>query len=257
MSEPRAPLIEACALVVGWERRALLPAVSMALHRGEIWGLVGRNGNGKSTLLKTLLGVIPPITGEVRARAGLRIGYVPQQAEWENAVPMRVVDIVAGGLDWGHGIWWPFRPRGTRARVLEALRETEALDLASRRFATLSDGQKQRVWLARALVSNPDLLVLDEPTSALDALAERLVFELLEGLIARRPVGVLIASHNLGFLLNRASHLAYVDRDAQAAIAGPRNAVLSAPSVRRRHLLELVPLVAHHGLDEACEECDP
>jgi zinc transport system ATP-binding protein len=249
-------ILSADELIVGWERRALLPAVSFGIRRGQIWGLVGRNGNGKSTLLKTLLSTLPPVAGAVRARSDLRIGYVPQRSEWENAVPARVTDMVAGGLDRGTGVLWPWRGQGTRSKVLSSLRETQAEDLGSKSFSTLSEGQKQRVWIARALIGDPDLLVLDEPTSALDAIAEQRVFELLESLIAKRPMAVLIASHNLGFLLSRATHLIYVDRDEQVVLAGRREAVLSAPSVRRRHLLEIVPLVAHHGLDEACEECE-
>ncbi len=255
ISEPH-DILSTDELVVGWGGRGLLPPVSFEIQKGEIWGLVGRNGNGKSTLLKTLLSTLPPVAGAVRTRAGLRVGYVPQRSDWENAVPARVTDMVAGGLDRGMGVFWPWRGQGTRSRVLSALRETQAEDLGTKSFSTLSEGQKQRVWIARALIGNPDLLVLDEPTSALDAIAEQHVFDLLESLISKRPIAVLIASHNLGFLLNRATHLIYVDRDERVVLAGRREFVLSAPSVRRRHLLELVPLVAHHGLDEACEECE-
>lgn len=244
------PLVEARGLVVGWAGRALLPPVDLAIRQGELWGLVGRNGNGKSTLLKTLIGVLPPVGGSVsdvmagpggtgRGGRRARLAYVAQRSEWEGAVPARVIDMTLGGLDVGLDVLRPWRRRGSKARAMAALAEVQADDLARRRFSTLSEGQKQRVWLARALVSEPEVLILDEPTSALDALAERKVFELVDALIERRNLAVILASHHLGMLVTRASHLIYVDRDAELVLAGPRDEVLSAPSVRRRHLLEL------------------
>ena len=226
-------------LRIGWGGRALLPALDFAMRDGELWGLVGRNGAGKSTLLKTLLGVHAPLGGSVTRPSGARIGYVPQRSEWEAAVPARVVDIAAGGLDAGWRALFPFRPRGSHARTHAALVAAQAGDLAQRRYTALSEGQKQRVWLARALVSSPEVLVLDEPTSALDPAAERAVFDLLGELISQRRMAVLIASHQLGLLFTRATHLVFVDRDESLALAGPRADVLAHPAVRRRHLIEL------------------
>lgn len=234
-----APILSAQRLVVGWSGRPLLPAFDVAIRAGEIWGLVGRNGNGKSTVIKTLIGVLPPVSGRMSLGSGARLGYVPQRSDWESAVPARVIDIALGGLDTGYSVLLPWRGRGATARAMAALDEAQAADLARRRFSTLSEGQKQRVWLARALVGQPDLLVLDEPTSALDALAERHVFELLVELMRKKNLAVLVASHHLGFLVSQASHLIYVDRDAGLVHAGLREEVLSTPSVRRRHLLEV------------------
>jgi len=242
LSEPRTSpgtLIEGRDLRIGWGDKVILPPLDFAIRPGELWGLVGRNGSGKSTLMKTLLGSTQAMGGEVIKGPGLRVGYVPQRSEWEAAVPARVVDIAAGGLDSGWAALLPFRPRGSKDKVDAALAVADAADLASRRYATLSEGQKQRVWLARALVSDPDLLVLDEPTSALDTAAERAVFELLGRVLSQRRIAILIASHQLGLLFERATHLIYIEREIGAAVIGPRVDVLMNPRVRERNLLEL------------------
>lgn len=227
-------LFQAEQLRVGWGASPLLPSLDFTLGRGELWGLVGRNGSGKSTLLKTLLGVTPPLAGHAHLRTGARLGFVPQRSDWEAAVPARAIDVVKGGLDAGWRSLLPWRPRGSDRKARAALAEAQAEHLAEERFATLSEGQKQRVWLARAMVADPDLLVLDEPTSALDAEAEVQVFELLARWMHTRRVGVLLASHHLGLLFERATHLILVDRDDGVAAAGPRDAVLDHPTLAGR-----------------------
>ncbi len=234
-----AELLRASALRVGWGTRALLPALDLVVREGEIWGLIGKNGAGKSTLIRTLIGVHDPVSGHARRVDRRLIGYVPQRSEWESAVPARVIDITLGGLDAGWSALLPFRPRGSRARARAALAAAQAADLAERPYTALSEGQKQRVWLARALIAEPRLLVLDEPTSALDPDAERAVFELIARLLAERRLAVMIASHELGLLMRHATHLVYVDREAALAIAGPKHEVMAHEHFQRRYPLEL------------------
>jgi len=229
-------LYTAEGLSVGWENRAILPPIDFAVSRGQLWGLIGRNGSGKSTLLKTLLGVTRPVGGASRLGHGVRLGFVAQRSDWELAVPARCVDVVAGGLDVGWGALLPFRRRDWLGAALTALSEADAEKLAVQQFSDLSEGQKQRVWLARALVENPDLLVLDEPTSALDAEAEVMVFDVLARWLRERDVGVLVASHHLGLLFERATHLLYVDGDDGVVVAGTREEVLRHPTVAQRYL---------------------
>jgi zinc transport system ATP-binding protein len=236
LPDSASALFQADALRVGWEGRAILPPLDFTVSRGELWGLLGRNGSGKSTLLKTLLGVTPPLGGHAHLRPGARLGFVPQRSDWELAVPARSFDVVAGGLDAGWASCLPWRRAGWRARVDAALREVRGESFAQQQLSTLSEGQKQRVWLGRALVADPDLIVLDEPTSALDAEAELQVFDLLARWMRERQVGVLLASHHLGLLFERATHLIFVDRDDHLVAAGPRAEVLAHPVVARRYL---------------------
>jgi zinc transport system ATP-binding protein len=119
--------------------------------------------------------------------------------------------------------------------VEAALDRTDTRGLARRPFAKLSEGQKQRVLIARALVSSPDLLVLDEPTSAMDSHNEVVVFELLDRLRRELGVAVVIASHQLAFVPRYASHVVWVDRDDGLAVAAPAPEVLELPAFRARY----------------------
>ncbi|MCC6621014.1 MAG: ATP-binding cassette domain-containing protein [Deltaproteobacteria bacterium] len=232
-------LFSTSELVVGWNRRPMLPPLSFTVERGQLWGLVGRNGSGKSTLLKTVLGMIPAISGRIDVADDARLGFVPQRSEWELSVPARVKDLAAGGLDTGWRCLLPWPRRGAAALVQQALKIAQADHLANERFATLSGGQMQRVWLARALVLQPNLLALDEPTSALDPEAERGVFDLLTDLAKRHGLAVFLVSHQLDLLLERSTHVCWVDRMTGVARAGTRAEILADHVFQKRYAGEL------------------
>ncbi len=215
-------LLGARQLEVGYRGRPILPAATFDVAAGSMCALVGRNGSGKTTLLRTLLGLLPPVGGEVVRAAG-GIGYVAQRAELLDSVPARVIDLVGGGWDRG----WSFvRPaRGRRASVDAALHAAGCSELKSAQYTQLSEGQKQRVLLARALASTPDVLVLDEPSSAMDSEAEAALFDVLDGLRADRGVAVLVVSHQLERLLRRADAAIFVDGEAQVVRAIPPDAL--------------------------------
>lgn len=214
------PLLEARELAVGYGRKALLPPLEIAVREGEVWALVGRNGAGKTTLLRTLLGLLPPVHGTVTKAPGATVGYVPQRNEMDLSVPTRVIDLVRTGRDAGFSFLNPFYGVQQWAAVDRAMEDAGVSGLARQPFATLSEGQKQRVLLARALVSAPKLLVLDEPTSAMDVESERAVFSLLAALKESRSLAVLLISHDIERVLAFATHLVHVDKDLGVARAG-------------------------------------
>jgi zinc transport system ATP-binding protein len=228
-------LLSTRQLTVGHRRRPLLPPLDFEVQADAFWAVIGPNGAGKSTLIRTLLGLLPPVSGEV-VRDSLRSpAYVPQRAEIDGAAPARVIDFVRTGLERGWSFlspWWLHRQR---ALVEAALRDTRTLELARRPWMQLSEGQKQRVLMAQALASSPDLLVLDEPTSAMDLHAERSIFYLLTELQRQRGIGVLVVSHNLGLLARHATHLLFVDQDQQVACAGPLAEVAARPEFVLRY----------------------
>ena len=220
-------------LVVGYRGRGILPPIDLVVRRGELWALVGRNGGGKTTFLRTLLGLLPKVAGERRVAPGAAIGYVPQRVETDPAVPARVVDVVRGGVDQGWSFLDPRASRRAAGRVAKAMSDTQTTELAEAQLAALSEGQRQRVHLARALVVDPALLVLDEPTSAMDARAERDAFDLLVRVQRERALAVVVVSHHLSHLATRATHVLYVD----AQPSGADGVVRAGPVDEMRDLL--------------------
>jgi zinc transport system ATP-binding protein len=151
----------------------ILQGVDLRVERGEVVALLGANGSGKSTLVRALLGIAPRTAGEVRLLGGAlgdgvpwdRIGYVPQRLPAGGGVPATAVEVVVSGLVHGRTLR---PPRDARKRALAALEQVGMARHARRSVLQMSGGQQQRVLIARALVREPDLLVLDEPTSGID-----------------------------------------------------------------------------------------
>lgn len=229
------PLVTLDDLTVGWARRALLPPVDASLGPGEVWAVMGRNGGGKSTLVKTVVGLLRPIEGAVRRADGVTLAYVPQRDVLDLSVPGRVRDIVLGGLDRRWSFLTPLGPSRARRIMTEAMDDTGVTGLARQPFRYLSQGQKQRVLIARAMAAQPRLLVLDEPTSAMDPTNERAMFELIRGLAERRRMAVLVVSHAMTALVRTATHGILVDKDAKLVLAGAIEAVATSEAFVERY----------------------
>lgn len=226
-------VLRASDLVVGYAKRGLLPPISFAVEPGQTWAIAGPNGCGKSTLLRTLLGLLPPVSG--RYRAPDRIGYVPQRSQLDGRLPGRVIDVVASGVDEGWSFLRPGHARKGRSAVNRALELTRCTDLQLERFSELSEGQKQRVLIARAVVRSPSLLVLDEPTSAMDISAEHRVMHLLDDIRNDAGIAVLLVSHHLAVVAEFATHLAVLDRDLGSVVTGTIHHAGADPIVQKRY----------------------
>ncbi len=221
--------------VLGHAGRGILPPVNVRIARGDAWALVGRNGAGKSTLLKTLVGAIPPVSGTVRWSGGARVGWVPQRSTMDTAVPMRVVDVVRGGVDRGMSFMRPWYTAEQRRCVQKALELSGASPLSRQRYTELSEGQKQRVMVARALAGEPDVLLLDEPTSAMDPMSEEATFSFLEALRSDMGLTIMVASHHPQIVPALADRALYFDRDDQQVVAGAVADVLGSPAFLARY----------------------
>ncbi len=167
------PLLSLHNLYAGYDSELILQDVSLDVFPSDFIGLVGPNGGGKSTLLRVILGLLPPQRGEVRvmglppAQGRRFVGYVPQFVESDRDFPISVWETVSLGLVSGWSLFRRFS-RQEKERIEAALEMVSMADLRHKPMGALSGGQRQRVWLARALVSEPKLLLLDEPTASID-----------------------------------------------------------------------------------------
>ncbi len=200
---------------LGYGTRVVLRDIDLTLHRGQFVGLIGPNGAGKSTLLKAMLRISAPIRGHVHFGPRLLIGYVPQRHSLDPIFPIRVRDVCVMGLYPEIGF---FRRPGPvhRERVERAIEACGVKHLADRLYRELSGGQQQRTLLARALVAEPELLILDEPTNDLDMEGERGIMDLVETLNRKGGRTVIVVSHNLNAIVNHATHIWALHRGAIA-----------------------------------------
>src|ERR1041385_3074648 len=178
-------LIEFNHTDLGYGRNVVLRDIHFDIEQGDFLGIVGPNGAGKTTLLKAILGLLKPLSGQVSVDAGgLRIGYVPQRESVDTLFPLTVMDIVLMGR---YSRLGPFSRPGKMDHdlAMKALEHVGITNLAHRSYPNLSGGQKQRALIARALVGDPNLLILDEPTNGMDLVSERAIMELVRTQIGR------------------------------------------------------------------------
>ncbi|MEA2085284.1 MAG: ABC transporter ATP-binding protein [Thermodesulfobacteriota bacterium] len=185
-----------------FSERPVLEDVNLTIKRGEFASIVGPNGGGKTTLLKLLLGLYKPDSGEILVlgrtptKSRFRIGYMPQHTNLDMYFPVTVMDVVLMGR-LGLSLGGRYSKKDREAAGT-ALSEVEMSGAANRIFSELSGGQRQRVLIARALCSEPELLLLDEPTSNVDSEIEEAFFEILTELNQRMTI--LMVSHDVGFV---------------------------------------------------------
>jgi manganese/zinc/iron transport system ATP- binding protein len=210
-----APLVTFDRATLGYGRRAVLTDISFDIPEGDFLGLVGPNGAGKTTILRALLGTLEPLGGTVTRASTLRFGYVPQRDQVDYSFPLKVLDVVMMGRYDRIGLGR--RPTDDdRRRAHEALEHVGIDRLSGRPLADLSGGQKQRTLIARALVGEPNVLVLDEPTNGMDLVATTQILGLVRELHDRDGLTVLMVSHALNEVVN------YVDRIALVVEGGFR-----------------------------------
>jgi zinc transport system ATP-binding protein len=210
-----SPAVELRGVSFRYDGPLVLDAVDLTIERGEFLGVVGPNGGGKTTLLKLVLGLLQPNEGEVLvmgrhpAEGRRAIGYVPQFAVFRRDFPITVEEaVLLGRLGIAPRIG-RYRRRD-RDAARRAMAETEVLAFRNRALAALSGGELQRVLIARALVSEPEILLLDEPTANVDPRLEMDIFELLKDI--NRRATIVVVSHDIGFISRYVTRVACLNR---------------------------------------------
>ncbi len=194
---------------LGYGRRVVLSDITFDIPAGDFLGLVGPNGAGKTTMLRAILGSLTPQVGTVTKAAGLRFGYVPQRDSVDYNFPLKVIDVVLMGRYDRVGL---VRRPSARDRELahDALDHVGIRDLAGQPLGALSGGQKQRALIARALVGEPNVLILDEPTTGMDLVSSTQILGLVRELHDSDNLTVLMVSHALNEVANYVERIALV-----------------------------------------------
>ena len=210
-------VVKVSNLSFSYDGQLVLEDVSLEVEKRDFLAIIGPNGGGKSTLLKLMMGILIPSKGEILLfgkpphENGTIIGYVPQETAHNLDFPITVLDVVLMGL-------LHKRNRLRRyddiliKKAMDSLERVKMENFATRRIAELSGGQRQRVLIARALCSEPDILMLDEPTASIDFIGQREIFELLEDL--NREKTIIVVSHDMSMVMGYAKHAVYVHKSA-------------------------------------------
>jgi len=243
-------IIAAKNLSIAYGEHAIWRDANFSIEKGKFIGILGPNGAGKTTLFKLLLGLIRQTSGELSVldesphRGNSHIGYVPQRHHIDSDMNIEALEIVRIGLN-GNKIGIGLNPAREREMALGALRIVGAEELAHRSLGKLSGGELQRVFLAEALVSKPDLLLLDEPLANLDIRRETNLVQLISEIVKSQGVTVLLIAHNINPLLPVLDSVVYV---AEGKIAtGTPSEIFTSESLTKIYGTQVEVLRDSHG----------
>jgi zinc transport system ATP-binding protein len=226
-------LIAAESLTKSYGKNAILQNVSVILPPRNIVTIIGPNGSGKTTLLKLLLGLDSPDTGTVWRKPGLRVGYVPQKLHIDPILPVTV--------EW-------FLRLSAQTRPIEALaEETGITPLLKQRLQSVSGGEMQRILIARALLSDPELLVLDEPAQGVDVNGQAALYDLIARISRQHHCAVLMVSHDLHLVMSSTDHVICLNH--HICCSGHPHSVQGDPafaSLFGEHVAASLAVYTHH-----------
>lgn len=205
-------LIELEHITAGYDQKIVLRDICLTIWEKDFLGIIGPNGGGKTTLLKVILGLLSPISGQIKQfpddTGTLKIGYLPQMSNIDKRFPISVREVVASGLTAEKPLFHNFSESQNR-RIDEVITQMGLEEFANRAIGQLSGGQLQRVLLGRSIVSRPQILILDEPNSYVDKRFESRFYQLLEEI--NRESAIILVSHDIGTVLSMVKNIACVN----------------------------------------------
>lgn len=224
---------------IGFNRVAILEGINLSVSSNEFWGVVGPNGGGKTTLLKTIIGLNSVIKGKYIVKNDLRFGYVPQHEKFDDIFPISVLEQVAMGR-------YSKVPFGVRMKipdwkiVNESIEKVGISHLKNKDFRTLSGGEKQRTLIAKAITSEPGVLVLDEPTASLDIKGETEIMSLIQSLKNEYSLTIIMISHFADTIEKYTDKIVLIDKDNNIFISCSKEEAICDDYIRRYFGLEAI-----------------
>lgn len=201
-------MIDIKNLNFSYNENLVLKDINFSVEKNEFIGIIGANGGGKSTLLKLILGLLKPTSGEINLSTS-KISYVPQAHSINPNFPISVMDLVLMGKLSKNAFF--FSSKNDKLKALKCLEQVRMSEFKNHRFSDLSGGQQQRVLIARAMLSECELMLLDEPTASIDAKGQIEIFELLKS-INQNGVCIVCVCHDAALLSSYAKKIVHVEK---------------------------------------------
>jgi zinc transport system ATP-binding protein len=209
------PIIQLNNITAAYDNKIVVENANLTVYEHDYLGVIGPNGGGKTTLMKVMLGLMKPKSGEViylnkgKKVKEITIGYLPQYNVIDKNFPISIYEVVLSGLSKQKSLFHPYT-KEQHQMVAESLEYMELSDFAKRPIGSLSGGQIQRVLLARAMVSKPDVVILDEPNTYIDKHFQEQMYEMLEEI--NKQCAIVIVSHDIAEILNNVKHVVCVNK---------------------------------------------
>lgn len=209
------PLIKIKSLTVALNSKIVLENVTLDISENDFIGIIGPNGGGKTTLLKSILGLIKPLSGEISfsdkiRNKGMDIGYLPQVNNFDKRFPITVFDVILSGISYSES-WHRSVSAKDKQKCRDIIVQLGISDISNKLIGELSGGQMQRAFLGRALISNPKVLILDEPGTYVDNKFENELYKRLKELNDR--MAIILVTHDIGSISSYVKSIACINRE--------------------------------------------
>ncbi|BEP28437.1 metal ABC transporter ATP-binding protein [Helicovermis profundi] len=203
-------LLELKNITVKYSDKIILDDVSLTIKKHDFLGIIGQNGTGKTTLLKTILGLIKPISGTIKKESKIKLGYVPQFSNFDKNFPISVNEVVKMGSISNKIIPFFKFSDSDNKKTEDIIKLIGIEDIKDNNINELSGGQLQKTLIARALMTNPDILILDEPTASLDSTSTKDIYEILHKL--NKEKAIILVSHDVNVISSYVKDIACLNK---------------------------------------------